>query len=81
MDEQEDTSVTFAIVNLLCELAPTHANEIIFLAQRLFELLVDGHHNWMAIRILKLVRVILGILKRLADDGLSSPFLYPLRDD
>jgi AP-3 complex subunit delta-1 len=57
MDEQEDSSVTAAIVNVVCELGWRRPRDFLPLAPRLFELLVDGGNNWMAIKIIKLVSV------------------------
>ena len=55
MDENEDSSVTAAIVNVVCELGWRRPRDFLSLAPRLFELLVDGGNNWMAIKIIKLV--------------------------
>lgn len=57
MDEQEDSSVTAAIINVVCELGWRRPRDFLPLAPRLFELLVDGGNNWMAIKIIKLVSV------------------------
>ena len=56
MDEDEDSSVTAAVVNVVCELGWRRPRDFLALAPRLFELLVDGGNNWMAIKIIKLVR-------------------------
>ena len=56
MDENEDSSVTAAVVNVVCELGWRRPRDFLTLAPRLFELLVDGGNNWMAIKIIKLVR-------------------------
>jgi AP-3 complex subunit delta-1 len=55
MDENEDSSVTAAIVNVICELGWRRPQDFLPLAPRLFELLVDGGNNWMAIKLIKLV--------------------------
>lgn len=56
MDDQEDGSVTTAVVNVVCELGWRRPQDLLPLAPRLFDLLVDGGNNWMAIKIIKLVR-------------------------
>lgn len=66
MDEDEDSSVTAAVVNVVCELGWRRPKDFLALAPRLFDLLVDGGNNWMAIKIIKLVR---------ASTMLSSPML------
>lgn len=55
MDEEEDPSVTAATINVVCELGWRRPKDFLPLAPRLFELLVDGGNNWMAIKIIKLV--------------------------
>lgn len=55
MATDEDPSVTAAIVNVVCELGWRRPNDFLPLAPRLFELLVDGGNNWMAIKLIKLV--------------------------
>lgn len=55
MDASEDASVTAAIVNVVCELGWRRPHDFLPLAPRLFELLVDGGNNWMAIKLIKLV--------------------------
>lgn len=54
MDESEDPSVTAAIVNVVCELGWRRPQDFLPLAPRLFELLVEGGNNWMAIKLIKL---------------------------
>jgi len=54
-DENEDSSVTAAIINVVCELGWRRPQDFLPLAPRLFELLVQGSNNWMAIKIIKLV--------------------------
>ena len=56
MDDDQDSSVTAAIVNVICELGWRRPRDFLSLAPRLFELLVEGGNNWMAIKIIKLVR-------------------------
>lgn len=58
MDPEEDPSVTAAIVNVVCELGWRRPHDFLPLAPRLFELLVDGGNNWMAIKLIKLVRLV-----------------------
>jgi AP-3 complex subunit delta-1 len=55
MDENEDSSVTAAIVNVVCELGWRRPQDFLPLAPRLFELLVVSGNNWMAIKLIKLV--------------------------
>jgi AP-3 complex subunit delta-1 len=57
LDEDEDPSVTAAIVNVVCELGWRRPQDFLPLAPRLFDLLVQGGNNWMAIKLIKLVRV------------------------
>lgn len=54
-DENEDPSVTAAIVNVVCELGWRRPQDFLPLAPRLFDLLVEGNNNWMAIKLIKLV--------------------------
>jgi AP-3 complex subunit delta-1 len=61
MDENEDASVTAAIVNVVCELGWRRPQDFLPLAPRLFTLLVDGGNNWMAIKIIKLVGSLSGV--------------------
>jgi AP-3 complex subunit delta-1 len=56
-DEGENTSVTTAIVNVVCELGWRRPQEFLPLAPRLFDLLVQTGNNWMAIKVIKLVRI------------------------
>lgn len=55
MDNNEDSTVTAATINVVCELGWRRPLDFLPLAPRLFELLVDGGNNWMAIKIIKLV--------------------------
>ena len=54
LDEDEDPTVTAAIVNVVCELGWRRPQDFLPLAPRLFELLTQGGNNWMAIKIIKL---------------------------
>ena len=56
MDDNEDPSVIAAVINVVCELGWRRPQDFLPLAPRLFDLLVDGGNNWMAIKIIKLVR-------------------------
>lgn len=56
MDDDQDSSVTAAIVNVICELGWRRPRDFLSLAPRLFKLLVESGNNWMAIKIVKLVR-------------------------
>ena len=67
LDEDEDPSVTAAIVNVVCELGWRRPQDFLPLAPRLFDLLVQGGNNWMAIKIIKLVCIPLGRLMYKAD--------------
>ena len=55
LDEAEDSSVVAAAVNVTCELSWRRPHDVLPLAPRMFDLLVDGGNNWMAIKIIKLV--------------------------
>ncbi len=59
MDKEEDSSVTAAVVNVVCELGSRRPRDFLALAPRLFDLLVEGGNNWMAIKIIKLVRALI----------------------
>lgn len=74
MAPDEDPSVTAAIVNVVCELGWRRPNDFLPLAPRLFELLVDGGNNWMAIKLIKLVRMSLSHMRIPAD---ALPVRYP----
>ncbi|KAI9831270.1 MAG: AP-3 complex subunit delta [Phylliscum demangeonii] len=65
MDESEDPSVTAAIVNVVCELGWRRPQDFLPLAPRLFDLLVDGGNNWMAIKIVKLFAILTPLEPRL----------------
>ncbi len=55
LDDTEDSSVTAAVINVVCELGWRRPQDFLPLAPRLFELLVGSTNNWMAIKIVKLV--------------------------
>lgn len=55
MDPEEDSSVTAAVINVVCELGWRRPHDFLPLAPRLFDLLVNSGNNWMAIKIIKLV--------------------------
>lgn len=63
LDDDEDPSVTAAIVNVVCELGWRRPQDFLPLAPRLFELLVEGSNNWMGIKIIKLVSLPHGYAK------------------
>ncbi|KAI5461090.1 armadillo-type protein [Mariannaea sp. PMI_226] len=65
MDPNEDPSVTAAIVNVICELGWRRPHDFLPLAPRLFELLVDGGDNWMAIKLIKLFATLTPLEPRL----------------
>ena len=64
-DENEDPSVTAAIVNVICELSWRRPQDFLPLAPRLFELLTAGSNNWMAIKIIKLFSTLTPLEPRL----------------
>ena len=64
-DENEDPSVTAAIVNVVCELGWRRPQDFLPLAPRLFELLTAGSNNWMAIKIIKLFSALTPLEPRL----------------
>lgn len=65
MDETEDASVTAAVVNVVCELGWRRPQDFLPLAPRLFDLLVEGSNNWMAIKIIKLFATLIPLEPRL----------------
>lgn len=75
MAPDEDPSVTAAIVNVVCELGWRRPNDFLPLAPRLFELLVDGGNNWMAIKLIKLFATLTPLEPRLV-----RKLLPPLTD-
>jgi len=77
MDDEENSSVTAATINVVCELGWRRPRDFLPLAPRLFELLVDGGNNWMAIKIIKLVGLF-SILSITAADTRQFATLTPL---
>ncbi|KAK1833240.1 adaptin N terminal region-domain-containing protein, partial [Podospora conica] len=75
MDKSEEPSVTAAIVNVVCELGWRRPHDFLPLAPRLFELLVDGGNNWMAIKLIKLFATLTPLEPRLV-----RKLLPPLTD-
>ncbi|KAI9733068.1 MAG: AP-3 complex subunit delta [Cirrosporium novae-zelandiae] len=65
MDVDEDPSVTAAVVNVVCELGWRRPQDFLSLAPRLFDLLVGGSNNWMAIKIIKLFATLTPLEPRL----------------
>lgn len=65
LDEQEDSSVTAAVINVVCELGWRRPHDFLPLAPRLFDLLVDSGNNWMAIKIIKLFATLTPLEPRL----------------
>ncbi|KAF2810235.1 Adaptor protein complex AP-3 delta subunit [Mytilinidion resinicola] len=65
LDDNEDPSVTAAIVNVVCELGWRRPQDFLPLAPRLFDLLVEGGNNWMAIKIIKLFATLTPLEPRL----------------
>ncbi|KAI1614316.1 pepsin A [Exophiala viscosa] len=65
LDEQEDSSVTAATVNVVCELGWRRPQDFLALAPRLFDLLLAQKNNWMGIKIIKLFAVLTPLEPRL----------------
>jgi AP-3 complex subunit delta-1 len=65
LDENEDPSVTSAIVNVVCELGWRRPQDFLPLAPRLFDLLVEEGDNWMAIKLIKLFATLTPLEPRL----------------
>ncbi|KAL8974013.1 MAG: hypothetical protein Q9197_001759 [Variospora fuerteventurae] len=65
MNEDEDPSVLAAVINVVCELGWRRPRDFLPLAPRLFELLVEGGNNWMAIKIIKLFATLTPLEPRL----------------
>ncbi|EOA80747.1 uncharacterized protein SETTUDRAFT_143720 [Exserohilum turcica Et28A] len=65
LDDDEDPSVTAAIVNVVCELGWRRPQDFLPLAPRLFDLLVEGGNNWMAIKLIKLFATLTPLEPRL----------------
>ncbi|KAJ4370497.1 AP-3 complex subunit delta [Neocucurbitaria cava] len=64
-DDDEDPTVTAAIVNVVCELGWRRPQDFLPLAPRLFDLLVQGNNNWMAIKLIKLFATLTPLEPRL----------------
>ena len=75
MDEDEESSVTAAVVNVVCELGWRRPKDFLSLAPRLFDLLIEGGNNWMAIKIIKLFAILTPLEPRLI-----KKLLPPLTD-
>lgn len=75
MAQDEDPSVTAAIVNVVCELGWRRPSDFLPLAPRLFELLVEGGNNWMSIKLIKLFATLTPLEPRLV-----RKLLPPLTD-
>jgi AP-3 complex subunit delta len=65
MDTNEDSSVTAAVVNVVCELGWRRPQDFLPLAPRLFELLIEEGNNWMLIKIIKLFATLTPLEPRL----------------
>ncbi|KAL4974353.1 adaptin N terminal region-domain-containing protein [Aspergillus desertorum] len=65
MDDEEDSSVTTAVLNVVCELGWRRPYDFLPLAPRFFQLLVEGGNNWMAIKIIKLFATLTPLEPRL----------------
>ena len=65
MDTDEDSSVTAAVVNVVCELGWRRPQDFLPLAPRLFELLIEAGNNWMLIKIIKLFATLTPLEPRL----------------
>ncbi|KAF1942678.1 Adaptor protein complex AP-3 delta subunit [Clathrospora elynae] len=65
LDDNEDSGVTAAIVNVVCELGWRRPQDFLPLAPRLFDLLVEGGNNWMAIKLIKLFATLTPLEPRL----------------
>ncbi|KAF2098947.1 Adaptor protein complex AP-3 delta subunit [Rhizodiscina lignyota] len=64
-DENEDPSVTSAVINVVCELGWRRPQDFLPLAPRLFDLLVASGNNWMGIKIIKLFATLTPLEPRL----------------
>lgn len=78
MDDQEDSSVTAAVINVVCELGWRRPHDFLPLAPRLFDLLIEGGNNWMAIKIIKLFAVLTPLEPRLVKK-LVRPLTHLIR--
>lgn len=65
MDADENSSVTAAVVNVVCELGWRRPQDFLPLAPRLFELLIEEGNNWMLIKIIKLFATLTPLEPRL----------------
>lgn len=65
MDTAEESSVTAAVVNVICELSWRKPHDFLPLAPRLFELLIEDGNNWMLIKIIKLFATLTPLEPRL----------------
>lgn len=65
LDDSEDPSVTASVVNVVCELGWRRPQDFLNLAPRLFDLLIEGSNNWMAIKIIKLFATLTPLEPRL----------------
>ena len=65
LDEQEDSSVIAATVNVVCELGWRRPQDFLPLAPRLFDLLLAQKNNWMGIKVIKLFAVLTPLEPRL----------------
>lgn len=66
MDTNEHSSVTAAVINVVCELGWRRPQDFLPLAPRLFELLIEEGNNWMLIKIIKLFAILTPLEPRLA---------------
>jgi AP-3 complex subunit delta len=78
MDDQEDSSVTAAVINVVCELGWRRPHDFLPLAPRLFDLLIEGGNNWMAIKIIKLFAILTPLEPRLVKK-LVRPLTHLIR--
>ena len=78
MDDQEDSSVTAAVINVVCELGWRRPQDFLPLAPRLFDLLIEGGNNWMAIKIIKLFAILTPLEPRLVKK-LVRPLTHLIR--
>lgn len=65
LDTAENSNVTAAAVNVVCELGWRNPRDFLNLAPRLFDLLTNDKNNWMAIKIIKLFAVLTPLEPRL----------------
>lgn len=79
LDDAENSNVTAAAVNVVCELGWRNPRDFLNLAPRLFELLTSDKNNWMAIKIIKLFAVLTPLEPRLVKK-LVRPLTKILRE-